>query len=84
MVTPKVFEVLVWDRGWFEPVGVAQSLEALGRMLQTGKIDVRLNGTRLRGGFTLVRMKDRPRQWLLIKQRDESASPGTDIVEDDR
>lgn len=74
--------VLLWDKGWFEPVGVAQSLESPARMFQAGKIDVRLHGARLRGGFTLVRMKDRPRQWLLIKQRDESASPGTDIVEE--
>jgi bifunctional non-homologous end joining protein LigD len=74
--------VLVWDRGWFEPLGVVQGPEPLARMFLAGKIEMRLHGARLRGGFTLVRMKDRPRQWLLIKQRDESAGFGRDVVEE--
>ncbi len=73
--------VLVWDTGWFEPVDVKQA-GSLVTMLHVGKLDVRLHGERLRGGFTLVRMKDRPRQWLLIKQRDDDARSGTEVVEE--
>jgi len=51
-------------------------------MFQTGKLEVRLQGQRLRGGFTLVRMKDRPRHWLPIKQRDEEARPGHEVIQD--
>ena len=63
--------VLVWDTGWFEPVGKL----SLAEMWEAGALDVILHGERLRGRFALIRMKDRPRQWLLIKQRDEEARP---------
>lgn len=74
--------VLVWDRGWFEPVGADRRSESFEQGLEAGKLDVRLHGARLRGAFSLVRMKDRPRQWLLIKQRDDSARPGKEVVEE--
>lgn len=63
--------VMLWDRGDYRP------LEDLDQGLKDGKIKVRLEGERLKGGFALVRM--RPRQgekrenWLLIKERDEQA-----------
>jgi bifunctional non-homologous end joining protein LigD len=74
--------VLVWDTGWFEPLGANQSPASPAMMLHAGKLDVHLHGQRLRGCFTLVRMKDRPRQWLLIKQRDEDAHPGHEVVQE--
>jgi DNA ligase D-like protein (predicted 3'-phosphoesterase) len=74
--------VLVWDTGWFEPSEPSRSAESPAGMLQAGKLDVQLHGQRLRGGFTLVRMKDHPRQWLLVKQRDKEARPGREVVED--
>ncbi len=74
--------VLVWDTGWFELLGVNQGSESPAMMLHAGKLDVHLHGQRLRGGFTLVRMKGRPRQWLLIKQRDEDARPGHEVVQE--
>lgn len=74
--------VLVWDTGWFETFGATQGPESPGTMFQAGKLDVQLHGHRLRGRFTLVRMKDRPRQWLLIKQRDEEARPGHEVVQE--
>lgn len=74
--------VLVWDTGWFEPLGANRGSESLAVMLYAGKLEVNLHGQRLRGRFTLVRMKDRPRQWLLIKQRDEDARPGHEVVQE--
>ncbi len=62
--------VLVWDTGWFEPVG---EKDPLTDMWKAGALDVFLHGRRLRGRFTLIRMKERPRHWLLIKQRDDEA-----------
>lgn len=62
--------VLVWDTGWFEPVGEKDSLTD---MWKAGALDVILHGRRLRGRFTLIQMKDRHRHWLLIKQRDDEA-----------
>jgi bifunctional non-homologous end joining protein LigD len=66
--------VMLWDTGdW-----VSQGDPRKG--LSSGQLKFRLNGSRLRGGWTLVRM-DRPagrgrNNWLLIKERDEEARPG--------
>jgi bifunctional non-homologous end joining protein LigD len=68
--------VLVWDTGWFEPVGTGRSLAS---MWEAGALDFILHGQRLRGRFALIRMKDRPRQWLLMKQPDEAAHPGGEM-----
>jgi bifunctional non-homologous end joining protein LigD len=71
--------VLVWDRGrWISDSDVAQALKK-------GHLHFRLEGTKLRGGWNLVRMPrsdgDKP-VWLLIKSRDEEArrSEEADIV----
>jgi bifunctional non-homologous end joining protein LigD len=69
--------VMVWDRGPYELQGGIAPREQLVR----GKIDVELKGTKLRGGFTLVRTgkrltKTRDKElWLLIKWRDQYADP---------
>src|ERR1700680_98368 len=69
--------VMVWDTGTYEPKDDVSPDEQLAR----GKIDVVLHGTKLRGGFTLVRVEKRlagPSQkenWILIKHRDEYADP---------
>jgi hypothetical protein len=40
-----------------------------------------LHGEKLRGGFALQRTRPGPKaQWLLLKRRDELASPGSDVV----
>ncbi len=74
--------VLVWDTGWFELVGQGKVAPSAEAMWATGALDIRLHGHRLRGRFSLVRMKGRPRQWLLIKQRDEEARPGFQATEE--
>jgi bifunctional non-homologous end joining protein LigD len=73
--------VMVWDMGTYEP----QNGIPPDKQLAQGKIDVELHGSKLRGGFTLVRTGKRPanssgkEQWLLIKRRDEYADPSWDI-----
>lgn len=66
--------VMVWDSGQWEPVGDA------AKTYEQGRMKLRLNGQKLRGGWALVRMSGRAadaegRQWLLIKERDEYARP---------
>ena len=75
---------MIWDTGPYDPQdGIPE------RQLAQGKIDVRLHGTKLRGGFTLVHTgsrsvspKDKER-WLLIKHRDAHADSAWD-TEDPR
>ncbi len=69
--------VRVWDRGWWEPIGDADAGYAKGDLKFT------LHGEKLNGGFALVRMRnrrdrDKGDNWLLIKERDAAAKPGSD------
>ncbi|MGO4327377.1 DNA ligase D [Cupriavidus sp. 2TAF22] len=64
--------VIVWDRGTWEPVG-----DPLAGY-RDGKLKFALQGEKLHGHWTLVRMHGRDQDtarpaWLLIKERDEEA-----------
>jgi bifunctional non-homologous end joining protein LigD len=59
--------VMIWDRGTWEP-----EVEDVEAALAKGDLKFTLHGSKLRGSWVLVRM--RPRQWLLIKHRDNAAS----------
>ncbi len=64
--------VIIWDHGTY----VTQKDPEQG--LADGEIKFRLLGEKLDGGWTLVRLKDDPTNWLLIKERDPSARPLAD------
>jgi bifunctional non-homologous end joining protein LigD len=68
--------VIVWDNGTWEPIGDARA------GYRAGKLKFRLNGKKLRGGWTLVRMHsregERQEPWLLIKERDDFARPAAE------
>lgn len=69
--------VIVWDRGTYEQGGRVAWPEALDR----GHAVFVLHGEKLHGGFALQRTRPGAKaQWLLIKRRDESAQPGSDVV----
>jgi len=64
--------VLLWDRGQWIPEGDPAAA------FQQGTLKFRLQGERLKGRWTLVRMRgkaagDSGKNWLLIKERDEEA-----------
>jgi len=65
-------EVIVWDRGTYEPAEEGGEAAAL-KALKKGAISLVLHGKKLKGEFSLVRLR-RPKQWLLIKKRDEFAT----------
>ncbi|HET9693584.1 MAG TPA: DNA ligase D [Steroidobacteraceae bacterium] len=73
--------VIIWDRGHWTPDGDVDA------GLRKGKLDFSLEGERLHGRFTLVRLKDSAGEqpnWLLIKRRDEYAfehANGPDVTE---
>ncbi len=70
--------VMLWDRGQWEPLGNPH----LG--YADGHLKFRLHGEKLRGGWTLVRLKaqegeNEDKNWLLVKERDEESKPLTEI-----
>jgi bifunctional non-homologous end joining protein LigD len=73
--------VMVWDRGTYDP----QNDSPLEKQLLQGKVEIVLHGTKLRGGFALVRtgrssITSRGKErWLLIKKRDECVDPSWSI-----
>jgi len=63
-------DVIVWDRGRWQPLGDPQA------GLAQGKLGFALQGHKLRGRWELVRLKQhgaRQDSWLLFKQRDGEA-----------
>jgi bifunctional non-homologous end joining protein LigD len=70
--------MIVWDAGVWAPMGDPE------RDLAAGAFKFRLSGHKLSGGWMLARLKPKPgegkRAWLLIKERDQAAEPGRDIL----
>ena len=61
-------QVIVWDSGTYV------ELEDFATGFSDGKLLFELNGHKLRGRFTLIRLKGREnsgKEWLLIKERDQ-------------
>jgi bifunctional non-homologous end joining protein LigD len=76
--------VMLWDRGTYtSAVNEDDPVPELRRGYEKGDLKIILNGKRMHGSWVLVRTRrgsDEKPQWLLIKHRDEYASPGSDIV----
>lgn len=56
--------VVIWDRGTYN---------LLTGDIRKGKIEIMLQGDKLKGVFVLTRMKGKDKEWLLIKKKDEHA-----------
>ena len=68
--------VIVWDRG------VVVWLEDPHEGLEKGKLLFELRGYKLRGRWTLVKIKKAETEWLLIKERDGLEGPGRAVPEE--
>ena len=66
--------VMIWDEGVWMPMDDVDPMKAL----DVGEVRLLLDGTKLKGSWTLIRTDGR--RWLLIKRRDEYAST-EDITE---
>jgi DNA ligase D-like protein (predicted 3'-phosphoesterase) len=73
--------VIVWDRGTWENATRDDDGEEVpaAEALAAGQLKFRLEGEKLHGGWALVRMGG-DRGWLLVKERDEAATDGEDVV----
>ena len=57
-------EVRIWDKGEFET-------ENAEEQFKKGKLVFTFNGAKLKGEFTLVKMSNQEKNWLIIKSKDE-------------
>ncbi len=67
--------VIVWDRGTWLPI------EDPVKGFKSGKLKFEIHGEKLRGKWTLVRMKGKGEKqvpWLLIKEHDSEERPAAD------
>jgi DNA ligase D-like protein (predicted 3'-phosphoesterase) len=74
--------VIVWDTGPYRNLTEREGREVpMADALRDGHAVVWLEGDKLRGGWALTRIgQNRRERWLLVKRRDETADPGTDLV----
>lgn len=83
-------EVIVWDSGTYTPdeegkLSWHDREEAQQRMrdgFKKGKISIFLEGNKLRGSWTLVKLKKTEKEWLLIKHSDPFARTDKDPTDD--
>ena len=59
----------IWDRGSYELLKADDGPEAV----EVGKVEIRLQGTKLRGEWHLVKTKSEKQEWILFKARDHYA-----------
>jgi bifunctional non-homologous end joining protein LigD len=73
--------VMLWDRGTYDAAD-GGGAESLRRGYERGRLEIRMSGERLKGGWVLARMNrpGRP-QWLLIKRHDGTEDPDLDVTE---
>ncbi len=65
-------DVKIWDRGTFQTEGT----ETAQTQIANGEIKFRLNGTRLRGRYVLVKLRNsaRKNEWLFIRKVDDASA----------
>lgn len=76
-------EVIVWDSGTYKLAEGIDPADEIGK----GKIKFILSGKKMRGEFTLVKIRGRDADgdpWLLIKDKDEYVNPAYDIEKDNK
>ena len=84
-------QVIVWDRGTYSPdeneeLSFSDRTRAEERMregLANGKLSIFFRGEKLKGSWTLVKMRRSDKSWLLIKHRDKHADPHRDILSEE-
>jgi len=68
--------VMVWDTGTYENLRASKEGDgaSMEQSVAEGKIEIALDGKKLRGGYVLIRTgKSGKARWLLIKMRDDKA-----------
>lgn len=71
--------VIIWDTGPYENL---KENETMSREYDEGKIEIFLEGHKLKGGYALIRTaRGKDERWLFFKMKDEYADTGRNPVE---
>lgn len=74
-------KVIVWDSGPYRPIAVDGEELSMTEGLDAGRIDFEIEGAKLQGGFTLLRIEDGANErWLLMKISDRLATKARNPV----
>lgn len=81
--------VMIWDEGAFSVPNATTKKEienALWKGFEKGHIEVDLSGTKLQGGFALIKIQsdESGKNWLFIKRKDANVDQNHDILDQDR
>ncbi|HJP81676.1 MAG TPA: DNA ligase D [Candidatus Saccharimonadales bacterium] len=77
-------QVIIWDEGTYEPYhDNPDDQVTIRKELEEGHLTFFLHGKKLKGEFALIRMKEDPKTWLMVKKGDEYATTA-DITKQDR
>ncbi len=85
-------EVIVWDRGTYYPDEAGEAAksdralaeEAMRQGFEKGKLSFTLQGEKLRGSWTLVKLRSDAKSWLFIKHKDAYVDLTRDVTAEDR
>lgn len=66
--------VIIWDYGEFTP------LEPAEEALKKGALKFSLEGKKLKGKWFIMKFRGQPKNWLLIKEKDEFMTDEVDVV----
>ncbi|MBC7903075.1 MAG: DNA ligase D [Gemmatimonadaceae bacterium] len=80
--------VIVWDQGYYGPLETtgdkSKDEKDLLKQFKAGSVKIRMEGSKLKGEFALVKLKGRDENaWLLIKHRDKFAKE-MDVTKKDK
>ena len=77
--------VMVWDKGTYVNESEKDGKEISTKdALEKGHISFTLQGKKMKGGWSLIHMKNRGKNWLLIKKDDEYADKRKKIINEDK
>jgi DNA ligase D-like protein (predicted 3'-phosphoesterase) len=73
--------VMLWDYGTYKNMREQDGkLIPMKTCLKDGRIEIFLNGEKLKGTFILIRLQNSPKDWLFFKKKDEYSDGRRNII----
>lgn len=83
-------EVIIWDKGSFYPErdgapvkDLREAEKVIADGMRRGNLKFTLDGDKLHGSWALVKLKNKEKDWLLIKHTDDFSAVDREVVDED-